>query len=203
MFTDNIEQIKKSKWLSISIQSSLLGLNVILASQKVYNSFLLLSIVVLFSLFLLQAASHRFLYFNPFNYHVQRAVPHFDTYILYFFIYLAGFLFVLGITHEYKVEPLNVIEGYLKSKILWSYLIFLFLFPMCWKVFGRKLIAKSIAKELRDNSFQYTKNCDECGRDGVLHKNIVISWNDLRIQRECPNCDKGRTKEFRTTLRIG
>jgi len=41
MLTDNIEQIKKSKWLSISIQSSFLGLNIILASQKVYNSFLL------------------------------------------------------------------------------------------------------------------------------------------------------------------
>ena len=93
MFKDNIEQIKKSKWLSISIQSSLLGLNLILASQKVYNSFLLLSIVLLFALFLLQASSHRFLYFNPFNHHVQKATPHFDTYILYTFIYLAGALF--------------------------------------------------------------------------------------------------------------
>ena len=203
MFTDSIEQIKKSKWLSISIQLSLLGLNVILASQKVYNSFLLLSIVVLFSLFILQAVSHRFLYFNPFNYHVQRAVPNLDTYILYFFIYLAGVLFVLGIAQEYKVESLKVIEGYLKSEILWFYLIFLFLFPLCWKVVGRKLIAKSIAKKLRDHSFQYTKHCDECGSDGVLHENIVLSWNDLRVRRACPTCDKGRTKEFRTTLRIG
>lgn len=203
MFTDNIEQIKKSKWLSISIQSSLLGLNIILASQKVYNSFLLLSIVVLFSLFLLQASSHRFLYFNPFNHHVQKATPHLDTYILYFLIYLAGALFVLGITHEYKVESLKVIEEYLKNIILCSYLVFLFLFPLCWKVVGRKLIAKSIAKKVKDNSFQYRKKCDECGSNGVLHENIVISWDDLRIQRTCPNCDKGSTKEFRTTLRIG
>lgn len=203
MFTDNMEQIKKSKWLSISIQSSLLGLNIILASQKVYNSFLLLSIVVLFSLFLFQASSHRFLYFNPFNHHVQKATPHLDSYILYFLIYLAGVLFVLGITHEYKVESLKVIEEYLKNIILWSYLVFLFLFPICWKVVGRKLIAKSIAKKVKDNSFQYRKKCNECGGDGVLHENIVISWDDLRIQRTCPNCDKGSTKEFRTTLRIG
>ena len=73
----------------------------------------------------------------------------------------------------------------------------------CWKVVGRKLIAKSIAKKVKDNSFQYRKKCDECGSDGVLHENIVISWDDLRIQRTCPNCDKGSTKEFRTTLRIG
>ncbi len=203
MFTDNIEQIKKSKWLSISIQSSLLGLNIILASQKVYNSFLLLSIVVLFSLFLLQASSHRFLYFNPFNYHVQKATPHIDTYILYSLIYLAGILFVLGITHEYKIESLKAIEEYLKKIILWLYLIFLFLFPICWKIVGRKLIAKSIAKKIKNNSFQYLKNCEECGMDGVLHENIVISWDDLRIKRTCPKCDKGSTKEFKTTLRIG
>ncbi len=203
MFKDNIEQIKKSKWLSISIQSSLLGLNLILASQKVYNSFLLLSIVLLFALFLLQASSHRFLYFNPFNHHVQKATPHFDTYILYTFIYLAGALFVLGITHEYKVESLKMMEQYLKNIILWPYLFFLFLLPVCWKVLGRKLIAKSVTKKLKDKSFQYLKKCDDCGNDRVLHKNIVISWDDLRIQRTCPNCDKGSTKEFKTTLRIG
>ena len=203
MFTDNIEQIKKSKWLSISIQSSLLGLNIILASQKVYNSFLLLSIVVLFSLFLLQASSHRFLYFNPFNFHVQKATPHLDTYILYFLIYLSGVLFVLGITHEYKVESLKVIEEYLKNIILWFYLIFLFLFPICWKFLGRKLIAKSIAEKVKHNTFQYRRKCDECGTDKVLHENIIINCNDLRIRRTCPSCDKGSTKEFKTPLRIG
>ena len=134
MFTDNIEQIKKSKWLSISIQSSLLGLNIVLASQKVYNSFLLLSMVVLFSLFLLQASSHRFLYFNPLNYHVQKTTPHIDTYLLYFFIYLAGILFILGITHEYNIDLLKAIEQYLKKIILWLYLFFLFLLPLLSKI---------------------------------------------------------------------
>jgi len=36
---DNIEQLKENKWLSITVQSFVLGLNFLLISQKIINSY--------------------------------------------------------------------------------------------------------------------------------------------------------------------
>ena len=69
MFPDSLEKIQESKWVSLTIQSSLLGLNVLLVSQGKVNSYILLSIALVFSLFALQFVSPRILLFHPFNSH--------------------------------------------------------------------------------------------------------------------------------------
>jgi hypothetical protein len=203
MLPDNLEQLKKSKWLSITIQSSLLGINFLLISQRVVNSFILLSIGLIFSLFLLQSTSHRYLYFKPYNYHVQVPTPHLDTFILYTFTYLSGIFLLLGVACEYNIEVLKKFDSNLKNNVLWIFGILILLLPLCSMIFGRKIIKKCLTNKLKAKKFQYKKKCDECGKDNAIFEHIVVDWDDLRIRKTCQFCGNGKTKEYKTNLYIG
>lgn len=203
MFPDNLKTIQENKWVSLTIQSSLLGLNVLLVSQDKVNSYILLSIALIFSLFALQFVSPRILHFHPFNSHVQRPTFHFDTFLLLIFTFLAGILFFLGIAATHKIEPLVCLDAKLKKHVLWIFGVLAVVLPLYFKFFGRMQIRKSLAKRFRSKVFQYKNKCDECGNAEATYENIMLEWNDLRIRKVCEKCGKGKTKEFKTNFEIG
>ena len=200
MFPDSLENIKENKWVSLTIQSSLLGLNVLLVSQGKVNSYILLSITFVFSLFAMQFVSPRILYFHPFNSHVQRLTFHIDTFLLYAFTFLSGILFFIGMATTNQIEILTNIDPKIKNYVLWIFCLVAIVLPLYLKFFGRTQIRKSIAKRFKNKSFQYQGKCNECGDPGARYENIVIGWNDLRIRMACKSCG---AKEFNTNLVIG
>jgi hypothetical protein len=203
MLSNSLEKIKQNKWLSITIQSSLLGMNVLLVSQGRVNSFILLSIAFIFSLFTLQFVGYRFLIFNPLNLHVKRPVFHFDTFLLFAFTFLAGVLFFMGLSTTHNIEPLVCIDNVLKNYVLWMFTMLVIVLPLYFKFIGRKQISKSIAKRLRSKTYKYEGTCNECGAPGTTYENIVLEWNDLRIRKKCEKCDNDEPKEIKTNLKIG
>lgn len=203
MLTDDINKIKESKWLSITIQSSIIGLNSLFISQKGANSFLLISIYIVFSLFLLQATNHRYLYFNPSNLHVNVPTPSIDTFILCIFTFLSGAFFLFGITSLMEIEYLKKADLFLKIYILYILLFFDFLLPLCSLIFGKHIFKRLIARKLKKYRFSYIGNCETCECDKVTYENFVVAWNDLRILRKCKNCDTADGTEFKTNLQIG
>lgn len=203
MFPDSIEKIKENKWLSLTVQSSLLGLNVFLVSQGKVNSYILLSLAFVFSLFALQFVSPRVLYFHPFNSHVQSPTFHFDTFLLFLFTFLSGILFFLGLAAIHKIEHLVYLDAKLKNHVLWMFGILAVFLPLYFKLFGRTQIRKSIASRFKSRIFQYKGKCNECGNSEAVYENIVLEWNDLRIRKKCDKCGDGESKEFKTNLVIG
>lgn len=203
MFPDTLEQFQEYKWVSLTIQSSLLGLNVLLVSQGKVNSYILLSIAFVFSLFALQFVSPRIVYFHPFNSHIMRSTFHFDTFLLYMFTFFAGILFFLGIAEIHKIEPLVCLDAKLKNHVLWMFGILAVVLPLYFKFFGRMQIRKSLAKRFRTQVFQYKGKCNECGNTEATYENIVLDWNDLRFSKECKGCKDDKPKEFKTKYEIG
>lgn len=203
MFPDSLEKIQESKWVCLTIQSSLLGLNVLLVSQGKVNSYILLSITLVFSLFALQFVSPRILLFHPFNSHIQSPTFHIDTFLLFMFTFLAGVLFFLGIAEIHKIEPLVCLDAKLKKHILWIFGVLAVVLPLYFKFFGRMQIRKSLAKRFRSKVFQYKNKCNECGNAEATYENIILEWNDLRIRKVCEKCGKDKPKEFKTNFEIG
>ena len=107
--------------------------------------------------------------------------PAFDTILLYIFSYLSGLSLLLGIACLHKITPLTEIECWLKEYILSIYFFIVFAIPLCFKLFGIKLIRDSIAKKMKKSEFKYYGDCPKCGAKQVLLENNVINWNDLRI----------------------
>ena len=203
MFPDSLENIQENKWISLTIQSSLLGLNVLLVSQGKVNSYILLSIAFVFSLFAMQFVSPRILYFHPFNSHVQRPTFHIDTFLLYMFTFFAGILFFMGIAATNKIELLTYLDAKIKNHVLWIFGILAIALPLYLKLFGRTQIRKSIAKGFKTKALQYQGKCNECGNAQATYQNIVLEWNDLRIRKKCEGCGDVKTTEFKTNLVIG
>lgn len=203
MFPDTLEKIQEYKWVSLTIQSSLLGLNVLLVSQGKVNSYILLSIAFVFSLFALQFVSPRIVYFHPFNSHIMRSTFHFDTFLLFMFTFLAGILFFLGIAATHKIEPLVCLDAKLKKHILWIFGVLAVVLPLYFKFFGRMQIRRSLAKRFRSKVFQYKDECNECGNAEATYENFILEWNDLRIRKVCEKCGNDKPKEFKTRYEIG
>jgi hypothetical protein len=200
---DNVEQLKESKWLSITVQTSLLGLNFLLISQKIINSFILISVCIVFSLFILQSVHHRFIYFNPINQHVQVPTPHFDTFFLYIFTFLAGGFLFLGISSHYEVDPLPCYDEYLKDYILWIFGVMAIALPLFFYIAGRGLITYLITKKIKSKTLTYQTACNDCGKAGALYEHVILHWNDLRVRKTCKHCNDGKTIEYKTNARIG
>ena len=172
-------------------------------SQDLINSYILLSITFVFSLFALQFVSPRILYFHPFNSHVQSPTFHFDTFLLFLFTILAGVSFFLGIAAQLQIDPLICIEVNLRQYVLWIFFILVLLLPLYLKLFGKTQIRKGIAEGFKSKIFQHPGKCNACGNENAIYENIVLEWNDLRIRRTCKHCDGKESKEFRTNLVIG
>ncbi len=200
---DSIEQLRESKWLSITLQTSILGLNFLLISQKIINSYILISVCIVFSLFLLQSVHHRFIYFNPVNQHIQVRTPHFDTFLLYLFTFLAGGFLFLGISSYYDIEPLSYYDEYLQDYILWIFGVLSIILPLFFYFYGRSLITRLITKKIKSKKLTYQTVCNDCGKEGAIYEHIVLDWNDLRVRKTCQNCNEGKTKEYTTNARIG
>jgi len=129
--------------------------------------------------------------------------PSVDTLFLYTFSYLSGIFLLLGIAFTYKIPNLIKIESELKDHILYVYFILVILIPLCFKIFGIRLIRNSVTKKLKRSKCNYNKDCPNCGEKQVLCENTVLDWNDLRIFIHCNKCSQENGFEIRTKMKIG
>lgn len=201
MIPNEMKLVQNKEWLPVSIQSTLLGINVLLISQKIVNSYLLLSVGLIFSLFILQLISHRFLYFKPVNLFMQIKTPHIDTYMLYIFIYLSGVFLFLGLSQTYNIDILDSLNIQTKQYLLWVFVVLVIIMPLLFKLRGKNYIRNRITKKLKPASFKHIKNCEMCKID-ALYEHVVKDWNDLRVIKKC-NCGDGKPIETKTNLQIG
>lgn len=194
---------EQNQWPSISTQSSILGICILLISQRQYNNFLLISIALVFSLFILQGISHRFLYFKPVNTFMNQPTFAIDTFILYSFTYIAGVLLFLGIVMiigSWSLTSLDIVIG---NYIFWISGTLLVIIPAYFLIDGKKRIRNRITEKLKNCSFKHQTICPICRDEQVLVEAKVIKWNDLRITVHSPKCKEGNLVEIKTGLRVG
>ena len=173
------EGIFKDKALALVVQGVLLFAAVIHTTHGEPNFFIVLSITILLSLYVLQALNRRFRYYFPINGFFRKNTKRKDTYILYVLTFLAFFSFLMGLTHSISLG-------------IFLSLIILLPGPI-WFLFFSKGVASDIESEFKKKDFIVSSiHCPYCGADAVQ----VGSFKEGNRAIRCVKCLKGCGGKF-------
>ncbi len=186
------------KWGAISLQVSIIATGSYLVYyQKISNSFILMSITLILSLFCLQVISRRFLLFYPTQGLLKVPTKMVDTFLLRTFVILSVFFLLLGGTAE-SSTMLQAIEINLRAWC-WVLIPFLiFILPMIWHFIFDEKIRTALVDELRKKEYRTSLTCPKCG---VLSSQIirVLSQNSVEYTVDC-ECG---TWKYLSSINIG
>jgi len=164
-----LENLGQKKYASITVQSVLLATNTLLLGHRDPNIFTILSMVLVLSLFALQAINHRFFYYFPLQTWALRPTPNIDTYILYLLTFLATLFLLLGITDS------------LSMSLLFTALIVVP--PFLWRRFMFQIIRRDIARNLNRRPLAFYGSCPYCKGEAVFGRKVISP--DEGIQFRC------------------
>jgi predicted RNA-binding Zn-ribbon protein involved in translation (DUF1610 family) len=177
---------ENKKYPSVTIQGVLLAINLLLFEQSTTYKYHVVSIIILISLFFLQAINHRFYYFFPVNKFTGKMTPHADTVILYLMT-LSAFLFTLqGITDSLRYTIIAT--------------AFIVVPPFVWRLVFYKIVRNRIAKKLSKEPVILEIRCPKCGRNAKIERRVK-SWNHGEQKLICEHCNFEETKQ--EVLNIG
>jgi hypothetical protein len=191
-----LEKIEFQKWSAITIQILILYCNATLFFNGKANGYIFASATFIFSLFLLQVVSRRFLLLYPRQQFFKRITVQADTYIISIFMMFALFLLLIGAgQNQYRV--LANLEIYF-NKALWIIVpILIFGFPIYWLFKGRECIQNKIIQDLQNNPVTYIEKCPVQNCPDTRNVTIrAISQNLAELQLDCPNCGQIVVNEF-------
>lgn len=169
------------------------------------NYFILLSSIILLSIFVLQSVRRRFLLLFPKNGFAYRNTSSLDTFYLKLIIIASTFLSVTGIA--LKILNKSLIFDSINQCEYWYLwygipaVIFLLAAPI---FFWRKSewINDRIANDLKNyGSHTFSRKCVFSGSHYCIQENEVIDKNTGKIKFSCPICEK--TFEQIVALNIG
>ena len=181
-----VEELEGKKYASVTIQGVLLGTNLLLFEQTTQNIYYIISIIILLSLFSIQALNHRFYYFFPVNAFMARKTPHIDTFILYIMVITAILFTIFGLTNS--IIFTLIATGFI---ILPPFLCRLYLYP---------ILRNKIANKLSEKDAVFQTICPKCKKQAELMRK-VLKWNEGEVVIKCLHCNY--EKSTKKPLNIG
>lgn len=182
-----LDKFVGKEYPAITVQGVLLAASVLYLEHGGSNIPVVFTVVILLSLFVLQAINHRFFYYFPGNKFTGKETKNLDTYLLYFMIFLAFLTFIWGVSHSFVIATIStaiiILPGFL------------------WKEFMYAKVRDNIAEKLSTENIVKTIPCPNCGGKAVIGKK-VFKWNKGYKIVECvAGC--GYKIEGYVTLNIG
>jgi len=185
------------KWPAIAIQGIILSNIILIGVSRVisFNVFLLISAVIILSLFILQSISRRFLLLFPYNQIMNVEIQSIDTHILRVFLITSIFCFFIGLIN-FKV--CNQIFIDIDANLLcFFYLLFIFFIsffflifvPIIWILFLREMTIKQIVNKLKKTKFEREIHCPvrSCDGKAKLKRNVLSRFSYIEII-QCEKC---------------
>ncbi len=155
-------EIENKKYASITVQSVILGTNVLLLQHTGPDPFIFISIFIVLSLFALQAINKRFFFYFPINLWANQTTVDWDTYILYGMTFLAFFFLLVAISQNFVIALVAT--------------IFIVSVPFVWRIYFYPKVRARIANKLgKGSSVDYGK-CPCCGGKAIIGRK-VLTWN--------------------------
>ena len=183
---------------AISLQVSIIAANIYLIYfQNNANSFLLMSITFVLSLFCLQVVSRRFLLFYPIQNLLKEPTKMVDTFLLRTFIILSIFFLILGGVLVYS-DSLKAIEFNLRVWC-WALVPFLILIlPVAWHFIFDEQTRSNLVSKLKKKIYVYSEECPKCDKLSPITIE-VLSQNTVK---KTYNCECG-TSKYISAINIG
>jgi hypothetical protein len=151
-----------NKGPAITVQGVLLASSILYLEHGGSNLPVVFAVILVLSLFFLQAINHRFFYYFPGNKFTGKETRNLDTYVLYSMTFLSVWLFIWGISHSFVIGIISVLlivpPGFL------------------WKHFILEKVRKDIANRLRSENIVEINQCPKCGAKAIIGKK-VFKWN--------------------------
>lgn len=191
MLTKLIEKADLQNWSAITLQTVILSLNIYLYSNGNKNSFVILSGVLILSLFCLQVVSRRFLMFYPRQGYMNVPSPKIDTTILRCFLIISiCFMFAGALNND--VIKLKEIEFFIRPHLYWIIPILIPLLPLLWHFFFADIVRNSFVEDMKKLTVFSATNCPnpECKNLYAQVEQKVLSQNSGQVTIKCDECGK-------------
>ena len=182
-----LDKFVDKEYPAITVQGVLLASSVLYIEQGGSSLPVIFTVVILLSLFVLQAINHRFFYYFPGNRFAGKETKNLDTNILYCMTFLAFLFFIWGVSHSFVVAIISTA---------------VIIFPgFLWKKFMYQKIRDNIAEKLRTENIVEIIPCPKCGKKAVIGKK-VFQWNQGYQIVECIDGCKHKDEGY-VPLNIG
>lgn len=155
---------------AITVQGVLLASSILYLEHGGSNLPVIFAVILILSLFFLQAINHRFFYYFPGNKFTGKETKNLDTYILYSMTCLSVLLFIWGISDSYLIGIISLLL-IVPPGFLWKWFIF-------------EKVRDNIADELRSGNVVEIAQCPKCGAKAIVGKK-VFKWNQGYQIIEC------------------
>jgi len=202
MLTKLIEKADLQNWSAITLQTVILSSNILLYSKGYRSSFIILSGVLILSLFCLQIVSRRFLMFYPLQQYMHVPSQKIDTSILKCFIIISISLMFAGAINN-DIEELKEIDGLLRANLFWIVPVLILLLPLSWHFFFAGMVRESFVNDMKQLSVHYAAKCPtpDCKNPFASIEQKVLSQNCGQVVIECKDC--GKKYEYKEPINIG
>lgn len=181
-----LDDFANKKYSSITIQGVLLASSLFYLEHAGPNTLVIFTVVIILSLFVLQAINHRFFYYFPINIFTGKETKDSDTYILYIMTFAAFLLFIWGIANSFLLAAVAtafiIVPGFL------------------WKRFMYEKVRERITEKLKRENIMEFISCPHCGAKAVIGKR-VFTWNKGYEIFECiEGCKEKSEKQVPLTI---
>jgi hypothetical protein len=199
MASTGTDKLFGQEWSAIAFQSAVVIGGVMLIDREKGNAFVSLALLLVLSLFCLQAVSRRFLMFYPVNGFHGVPTDSADTVILKVFSILAVSSLVIGYVNP-QSEFFVRIHGYVLASFYVLGPLLVAILPLFWLAKGKQFIRDRVVQKLIDEPLVLTREClwrpGESKSDEVPRKPHsctvtyrVVSENLIETVTECEICD--------------
>lgn len=179
-----LKNMVDQKWGIISFQLFVLALDLYLIfEQNIINSFILLSVICIMSLFCLQIVSRRFTLLYPIQQKLNEPTPMVDTHLLKIIIMLGVFTSIAGGIQKYSPH-LQFTEPYLSSLLVVLFPILILILPLAWLFYFDGYIRQKLISKLGEKVMSGKDICPKCAK--LREYEIkVIGQNQLLQKYKC------------------
>ena len=192
MLSKLIEKTDIQSWSAITLQVAILAINGILYFKGgVENSFIILSSVIILSLFSLQVVSRRFLMLYPYQGALKQPTPRIDTTILRCFIIFSLFFMLLGILRG-RSEFLSIIDTIFSWLLIILVPFLIPTLPLLWHFKFNEKERNLLIEDLKTKPLKYSGECldPDCKNPVAKYTKTVESQNSCKITINCEKCKK-------------
>ncbi len=199
------------RWPAVALQGIILS-NITLigiSRNESFNVFLLISAIIILSLFILQSVSRRFLLLYPYNQFMNVETPSIDTYILKIFLITSIFFFLIGLL---DLKICNIIFSNVDRTLLCCILlffiisvvlIFLIFIPIIWLFCLRKKSIKKVVDLLKNTKFEQTIPCPKCCGGKAKRIRKVLDRKSGMVITQCEKCGYKREEDVKFIIAYG
>lgn len=187
MMQSIIEKLTNQAWSAITLQTSILAVNLYSMVKGEANGYTITSSVLILSLFSLQVVSSRFLILYPFNGFSHCPTPKIDTYILKTFIAFSISFLIIGLAAS-KSPCLQRFEPYFNYYLYFVIPLLIPILPLYWAFWGSKNIIEGVVNDLKENPLKFRAKCPH-GDHSLFVTRSVLSQNIGEVTKECNTCN--------------